>query len=92
MLLDLPRMEAAVAALAEFHALSNAFERLGEQMRCRMHHKLILLTGDHVFNDNFSPGHVLWFAPGILCGEPDVVPERHARIPRGGLRGRCHLS
>ena len=30
MLLDLPRMEAAVAALAEFHALSCAFEQLGE--------------------------------------------------------------
>ena len=30
MLLDLLRMEAAVAALAEFHALSSAFEQLGE--------------------------------------------------------------
>ena len=31
-------------------------------------------------------------APGVLCGELDVVPERHARLPRGGLRGRRHLS
>ena len=29
MLLDLPRMETAVAALAEFHALSSAFEQSG---------------------------------------------------------------
>ena len=32
MLLDLPRMEAAVSALAEFHALSNAFQQSGEGM------------------------------------------------------------
>ena len=33
MLLDLPRMEAAVSALAEFHALSNAFQQSGEGMK-----------------------------------------------------------
>ena len=72
-------------------------------LSCKM---LIVISSDHKMegdetskfssetdcDDNSSPRHSVWPAPGVLCGEPDVVPERHDRLSRGGLRCRSHLS
>jgi len=52
MLLDLPRMEAAVSALAEFHALSNAFQQSVPDTRC--------------LHPEFSAESLMWFQNDML--------------------------